>query len=153
MARGTGIIVSSEPRGIFMEGTITDTSKPGQLVEIVPNQTFVGGEPNFRARSQSNGAAGPIFVLLNDDEQGKLSTDAYVANTRCRVYVPLAGEDVNVLLGDATGTGDIVTQGDLFGVSSLGKIIANAGFTSTPFQSMETLPGLSADTLVWCKRL
>lgn len=151
--RGTEIIVTSEPQGRFGEGQITDTSKPGMMVEIVPNSTFIGGHPKYRARSSADGTIGPILVLLADRFQGKLSTDAYSATTQCFVYAPVAEEELNVLLGDVAGTGDIVTQGDLFGVSSAGKLKANSAYASAPFQAMETLAALTADTLLWCKYL
>jgi hypothetical protein len=153
MARGQEIIVSSEPRGVFDEGVIDDTSKPGTLMEMVPNAAFVGGRPTWRASSHAAGAKGPVVVLLPDQLQGKTATDAYVAGTRCFLYWPVAGENLNLLLGDVAGTGDIVTQGDLFGSTTTGKIIRNSSYTSAPFQAMESLAAATADALVWVKYL
>jgi hypothetical protein len=175
MARGNEIIVSAHPMGKFEEGIITDTSLPGMFMEMVPATAFVGGRPSFRARSQSDGALGPICILRGDELQGKLSVgakqsdvtsggvtvkgnlavgDAYVAGTRCFVYWPVAGEDLNAILGDVAGTGDTVTQGDLFGISSTGFLKADSSYTSAPFQAMETLAGaVTGRTVVWVKYL
>lgn len=148
--KGQKIILSAEPRGVFMEGTITDASYPGMCMEIVPSTTFVGGRPSFRARSAAAGAKGPIFVLLPDTQGGQLATTVYTANTHGFLYAPAMGEELNMLVGDVAGTGDTIAQGDLFGVNNDGKLKANSSYTSAPFQAMEAITSaLTADKLVW----
>lgn len=151
MAKGNEIILSAYPQGKFMEGTITDTSSPGMCVEIVPATAMIDGRPSFRARSLTAGAIGPVAVLLPDSMQGKLATDAYVANTRCFVYYPMAGEELNMLVGDVAGTGDTIAIGDLYGVNNDGKLKANSSYASAPFEAMEASAALTADKLVWFK--
>ncbi len=153
MSRGTGIIVSSEPRGVFLEGVIDDSSKPGTQMEMVPNSTFVGGRPHWRASTRNDGAKGPVFVLREDKSQGKTATDAYVSGTRCFLYAPVAGEQLNLLMSDVTGTGDLVTQGDIFMTTQGGLIRANQGGTSAPFQAMESLAQVSGSNLLWISYL
>jgi hypothetical protein len=176
MAKGTKIIVSSEPHGTFEEGIINDTSSPGYLVERVTSKAFQGNVGWFQARqTQSAGGVGPVCVLLEDQLQGKVGVkyvfgagtssggvtvaglpqvgDAYVANTRCRVYWPIAGEQLNLVLGDVAGTGDTVSQGALFGANNNGKIIADSSYNDAPFQAMETLTALTADTPLWVQYL
>lgn len=150
MALGSTIIVSADPQGKFLEGIITDTSKPGQCVEIVPAVAPVGGRHSLRASSHADGAKGPVIVLLEDDLQGFGMTTAYVSGSRCRAYTPIMGEELNMLLGDVAGTGDSVAIGDLFGVANGGKIKRNSSYASAPFQALEALAALTADTLVWC---
>lgn len=155
MARGNTIRVSTVPYGSFMEGTISTASFPGTLMEIIPNTAFTNDRPSFRPRSQVAGAAGQTWVLLDDPYQGFLPGTAYTAGTRGFLYNPLSGEEINVLVANGPGTNNPVTQGDLFAVLSNGKLyhVSVGGATSIPFQSMETLPALSADTLVWCVKL
>jgi hypothetical protein len=173
VAKGTRILVQTDPHGTFDEGVINDTSKPGTFVEQVPATAGQGGRLQFRARSRSAGAAGPVAILLEDNNQGFAGIGtgtavvsggvtvpaspapgpAYVSGTRCRVYWPAEGEDLNAILGDVAGTGDIVTQGDLFGINNNGKLIANSSYASAPFQAQETLTGATGDELIWVKFL
>jgi hypothetical protein len=100
--------------------------------------------------TRADGDKGPVIILLPDSFQGFLATVAYVSGTRGFLYMPIAGEDLNLLVGDVAGTGDIVTIGDLYGVTqNTGKLKVNAAFASAPFQANETLPALTADALVW----
>ncbi len=175
MARGTSIVVSADPKGHFDEGIIQDTSVPGTLMEMVPTTAPAGGRFNYRARSQAAGAVGPICVLREDVFQGKLGVgaitpsvtsggvtkvggygavgDAYVSGTRCFLYWPIAGEELNLVLGDVAGTGDKVTQGDLFAVNNNGKLIADSSNNDAPFQALETINPITADTVVWMRYL
>lgn len=175
MARGTNIVITAEPRGQFLEGTITDTSVPGTVMEVVPADAGIGGRKKYRAASHAAGAKAPIYVLLPDYMQGKLGVggleagavsggvtqganyaavgDAYVANTRCFLYAPLMSEELNLVLGDVAGTADSVAIGDLFGVNNNGKLIANSSYTSAPFQAMEAMSNVSADTMLWVQYL
>lgn len=154
--RGNEIIVSAFPQGKFMEGTITDTSKPGTCMEIVPNSTMQGGRFQYRASSKTTGATREIIVLLPDPMQGGLPTAAYVANTRCFMYVPIVGEQMNVLTAAEPGTGsaDAFHIGDLLGVNSSGLSVPNSAYTSTPWTVQEHIVQSPADTptLVWVER-
>lgn len=153
MAKGNEIIVTAEPRGTFDEGIITDTSKPGTFMEIVPATAPVGGRFSWRARSLTAGSKGPLVILLNDSEQGKTSADAYVSGTRCRLYWLCAGEEYNVRVADVAGTADDVAIGDLFGVDATGKAKANAGYASAPLQALEVKTDPTAEYLLWVKCL
>ena len=151
---GSLIIVSSETGGKFLEGTITDTSKPGTCMEIVPATTPIQGHHSYRACSRTAGLKGPIAVLLEDDLQGVVASGAYVAGTRGRLYMPLAGDDLNMLVGDIAGTSDTIAIGDGFGVLNTGKLHPDSSYASVPFQAQEAYTSaLLADTLVWVKYL
>jgi hypothetical protein len=151
--RGSQILIQGEPQGTWDEGTITDTSKPGTVMEEVPGTAYANGRPSWRARALTAGAKGVVAVLLPDTLQGKTATDAYVSGTRCFLYFPIAGENLNMLVGDVTGTGDTIAIGAKFGINNDGKLKADSTYTSAPFEAQETLTALTADTLVWMKYL
>src|SRR5262245_23392713 len=106
MARGAAIVINADVKGNWDEGIVTDTSKPGTHMEIVPAVAPTGGRFSYRARSAANGAKGPILILVNDWEQGQVATTAMVANTGGhKFYWPLPGDDLNCLVAESTGTG------------------------------------------------
>lgn len=150
MAKGTKIIVASNPRGLFEEGIISGTPKPGTLMEKKAATVYVSGRPTYQAVTRADGAIGSVCVLLPDTMQGKLSTDAYVSGTRGFLYFPVAGEDLNLLVGDVAGTADDVAIGDKFGITqNTGKLKANSGFASAPFEANEVITDPVADYLLW----
>lgn len=154
--KGNEIILTSAPRGIFLEGIITDTSKPGTCMEIVPGTAPKGGRHSWRASTLAQGRPRMIAILLPDQLQGKGPTDAYVASTRCFLYCPIAGEELNVLV-DIVGTGTGATTG-----ASIGELLEanpNGHFTlevsvtaPCPFVSMENVADIATGpqaVLVW----
>lgn len=152
MAIGDSIIVSAEPGGRFLEGLITDTSKPGTMVEIVPNSVpTAGGE--FKWRCYTPGTTGDprlVAILLADELQGGLATQAYTANTRCFIYCPLPGEILNILLKDVAGTGDTHQLGErLVAETGSGKFIAQSTSANiAQFQLVEAIStAVTADGL------
>lgn len=154
MAKGNGIIVSPEPRGIFWEGTISGTPKPGTIMQI---QAGTDADDNGRFTFEvynvaADGNQRPMFVLLPDWGQGKLATDAYVTGSHGYLYVPVAGEELNMLVANIAGTGDDFDVGSLFMVDDgTGKLIITTGSPeSEPFMCLEDVAALTADTLVWC---
>jgi hypothetical protein len=156
MAKGSEIILTNNPKGIFDEGIISGTPKPGTCVEIVPTTAPVGGRFTYRAVTRANGAKGPVCVLLPDRLQGKLATDAYVTATRCFLYWPIAGEELNMLLRETVGTGTAgeTNIGDLLAIeSATGELMAGGALASQPFWLMEHLGVTSADQLVFVKYL
>ena len=152
--KGSEIILTSPPRGVFDEGIIDAALKPGQIVEITPNTAFDNGRPHWRASSLAAGTHRGIAVLVNDSEQGQLATTAYVANTRCFVYWPASGEELNLLMGNIAGTGSAedIQQGQALGVDTTGKLIVDSTYNSRPFEAMEPVHGfVTADFLLWVK--
>lgn len=172
MARGTQIVVTSNPKGVFLEGIVSGTPFPGMVAELTPAVAPVGGRHTWRARSLASGAKGGVFVFREDDLQGKLGVgapqpgavpfsggtqpyagsglgDAYVSGTRCFLYAPIMGEEMNVVRESAAGTADDVAIGDLFSVNNVGKLIPTTS-VSAPFQAMEVISDPTADYLLWC---
>ena len=161
-ARGCNrIIVSSNPKGKFLEGYVSGTPKPGTVMEMM-STAVSAGKNTFRATTRSTGAKGPQYVLLGDLLQGRLEVgaslgtalgntpgDAYVSGDRCFLYVPVAGEELNMIVASVAGTADDVAIGDLFGVETVtGKLKANSSYTATPYQAMETITDPTADYLL-----
>jgi hypothetical protein len=153
MSKGNLIVVSSNPKGVFLEGTIDDTSKPGTLMQIEA-KAFLNGEPFWQAASiGTDGFPALIAVLREDILQGFLPTQAYVSGTRCFLYCPAMGEDVNVLVGEGAGTANTFAIGDYFMLDSdAGVLIPASGSpASRPFQCMETVTQVAGSNLTWCK--
>jgi hypothetical protein len=156
MANGNEIIVSAHPRGHFEEIIVSGTPKPGTCLSPT-TAARVGGrrtmEPAGTTASLGMGADGdliPVCVLLPDHLQGKGPTDALVAGQRAMVYYPIAGEELNVLFQNNTGTADDIAVGDKLMIDDgTGKILKSAGPpASEPFVAMEAIVDPTADQLL-----
>jgi len=146
--RGAGIIVSADPQGKFLEGIIDGTPKPGQAVSVKAATEPVGGAFTWEPWALGDGAYGITAILLPDHMQGKLATDAYVDADRCFIYAPIAGELMNILLENQSGTADSFAIGDLLSPKSTnGKFIANTSDEKPAFTCMQTKAALTADDL------
>jgi hypothetical protein len=132
--QGNGIIVSSNPRGVFLEGAIkaAETPKPGTILQI---DASAGLDANdrfifeiYNRDADGNRPHGPLCILLTQDKRGVVETTAYAAGDACECYVPIAGEEFNLLIADISGTADDVAVGDIFIIDDgTGKLIANTG--------------------------
>lgn len=153
--KGNDIVLSVPPRGVMEEGIVSGTPKPGTVMQIKAGTAPVNGRFTWEASSVTSGSPRMLALLLADPEQGKLPTDAYVSGTRCFLYFPLIGEEVNVLTAAEPGTGsaDTFKIGDVLGVSNAGLAIPNSAYTFTPFTALEYLVQTPADTqtLLWVK--
>ena len=161
MAMGNEIIVSGEPKGVFKEGWIDDTTtpKPGTVMEIdwsvaINNGRFTWepyGTTDYDAPKgvENDGDQRLIAVLLPDELRGKTPADAYAAGERCFLYVPANGEELNMIVEDVSGTGDDHAVGDYLMVDDgTGKLLAaDADAESNPFILLENIVNPMADTL------
>lgn len=149
------IVASVEPRGRFIEGIIEGTPKPGTVMQIKAATEPVNGRLTYQVYNKAaDGARGQIAVLCEDRLQGKTVSDAYVTGTRGLLYFPVPGDELNMLLDDdGIGTSDDFAIGDSFMVDDgTGKLVAaNGTAESEPFVLLETVAGLSADTLALCQ--
>jgi len=155
MAQGNEILISAVPNGRFLEGLIDGTPKPGTVMQVKAATEPVSGRHTWEVYNRDadgDRPQGPIAVLLPDQLQGKLATDAYVTGTRGFLYAPIAGDEVNMLLADVAGTGDDHAIGELLIVDDgTGLLIATTGTPeSEPFVVMETITDPTTDTLVHC---
>lgn len=161
MAKGNKIVVTATPRGRFLEGIIIGTPKPGIVVEIVRGTapdasgafTYKPAGTDAAAGVQGMAADGdrlPIILLIEDMLQGRTTDTAYVSGERCFMYVPVAGEEVNVRIENQTGTADDFVIGDKLIVDDgTGKMLISASTPeSEPFIALETVSDLTADYLM-----
>src|SRR5678815_560648 len=159
MARGNEILIGpgTEPKGRYVEGIVAagQTFYPGMAVQIDPTIALVGGKWThkiFDADADGGRPKGPIVIVLNDPMQGKVLTDSYAAGTRFFGYIPLPGDELNLLLLNITGTADDHAVGEILIIDdTTGKFIATTGSPETePAMLLEAVTDPLADTLVWC---
>lgn len=158
MPRGNEIIVTSQPRGVFKGIKVDGTPKPGTIMTPKPGTAIDGNgiiemEPAGVSAGimSADGDRIPIAVLLRDDKQGKTSDDAYADGDMAEVYFPLPGEELNVLFGNLSGTGDDVVAGTTLLVvdDGTGKVQPTASTPeSEPFLALESITDPTADQLV-----
>lgn len=157
MSRGNSIILSSNPKGQFVEGTIdsaVSTAKPGHAVQIKAATEFVGGRPFFQlAAPGTDGEDIVHMILIEDNLQGFTMTSTFAAGTRARAYVPIAGEEMNIRVGEVAGTGNTFAIGDQFMINASGGYYIPA--TGSPPQSvafvcMETEVQVAGQSLIHC---
>jgi hypothetical protein len=140
-----------------MEGIIAtgETPKPGQIVQIQIATAEQGNRWTweiYNADADGGRPKGPFIVLCEDLLQGKTTADAYAAGDRAFGYVPLPGDELNLLLLDIAGTADDHTKGEMLIVDdTTGKLIATTGSPETEVAMLlETVTDPTADTLAHC---
>lgn len=164
MAWGTNIIVSEKPKGVFREGIGSGTLYPGMIVEKTSTAPS-GGRFTYQARSTTAGSKGAIAVVLGSQgvagllgflgvgaalsPGGNAVGDSISSGERISIYYPVAGEDLNLVVGSVAGTADDVAIGAKFGVNNDGKLKADSSYTSCPFESNETITDPTTDYLLW----
>ena len=156
MALGNSILVTGEPKGVYIDGIVSGTPKPGTLMELFTTAT-VGGRHTYRVyQPGTDGEQRAVIILLAKELEGGIATAAYVTGDRAMFYCPLPGEEVNVLAknigGTSTGSSDSFAIADVLTVDTgTGKVIATTGTPEMePFQVLETVAEITADTLVHC---
>ncbi len=151
-ARGSKIIITTDPKGVFLEGIIATAEKPGTICQITSAFSNGGRHTYGVYNPGTDGERRAIIVLLEDDNQGKVVTDAYTAGKRARFYVPQAGEELNILFHNQTGTADDVAVLDPMIVDTgTGKIHTTTGSPeSEPFIALEAQVDPTADVLLPC---
>lgn len=156
MARGNRIVVSSEPKGHFMEGYIAsgETPKPGTIVQRDATVALKGGRHTYKIYNRDadgNLPQGPYYVLMEDYLQGKTPSDAYAEGERCFLYCPLAGDELNLIVGNIAGTADDHALGEILMVDDgTGKLIVTTGTPESEVAVLlEAITDPTADTLAW----
>jgi len=152
MAKGNEIVVESQ-HGKKVEGTIDGALKPGTVVQVKAATEPTNGRFTWEAYdAAADGNQRLIAVLDIDHLQGKTATDAYTSGDHCFIWIPMPGDELNMLAADVAGTADDVAIGDIFIVDDgTGKLIATTGTPeSEPFIALETVTDPTADHLVHC---
>lgn len=154
--QGSKIIVASEPRGTFLEGVVSGTPYPGTVMQLQAGTAPVGGRFTWEAYNPSADGDPRLWaVLIEDDLEGFAFSTAYVSGNRCKLYCPIPGEHMNMLVAGQVGTGsaNAFTIAERFiaqhGTGLLIKESTSA--TQAPFISLEHID-LPADQQgwVWC---
>ncbi len=151
--KGTSIIACSDPKGKFLEGIISGTPKPGVRMQIVAATEPINGRLTWAVYvpvpGTDGGPGGAIAILTEDTLQGKTTDDAYVTATRCFMYCPAAGEEMNIRVGEVAGTANSYAIGDLLmSDAEDGIFVPNLGGQDVPFQVMETAALIAGSSLV-----
>lgn len=159
MAKGNSIVVSANPKGTFHEGIIGSglTPYPGIVMQIDHSVALVGGRNTFvlyNADADGGRPKGPYYILMENYLMGKVMTDPWAAGERAMFFCPAAGDEVNLLFGDQSGTGatsDIAIGDILIPNDTDGEWLVTTGTPETePAQAKEAYSDLTADQLVWC---
>lgn len=144
------IVVSGDPKGHFIEGTLAAaiTPKPGTLLKLQSDGTY-------SIWTGTDGDRDEMIILCEDWGQGKLPTDAYAASDHFFAYIPVHGDEIQVLFGNVAGTADDVAVGDkLIHVNATGKFIVTTGSPqSQPFKALESITDPTADQLLLVRRI
>lgn len=155
---GTRIVVSSAPKGMFMEVVISGTPKPGTLMQFQIGTAFDGGNrPTYEVYNPGgDGFPQGVAVLTEEGPHANLGRDfdrAFTSGDRGMLYFPIPGDELNLRRSDITGTGspgeDISVGEKLMAISGTGFVSPVAvGLANSPaykpFRAMEAItdPGL-----------
>lgn len=154
--RGNKIVVNADPRGHFEWGYLTTAEKPGTIVQIDPSVALKSGKHTwvvYNRDADGNRPLGPFAVLVEDEYQGRSNDTAYTAGDFVKMYFPQAGDELNLLFFNQSGTGDDVALGDLLIVDDgTGKVFTTTGSPETEVAvALEALVDPTADVLLWCR--
>lgn len=139
--KGTRILVTSKPRGVFEDVYISGTPSPGTVMQIKAATAAVGGVFTMEVfNADTDGDQRMIAVLLERDQDTSIYSDAYADGELGRVYFPAMGEKLNMRFENTAGTGDDVAIGDLLEVNdTTGLLQATASGESEPFVALEAV--------------
>jgi hypothetical protein len=148
--KGSRVLITGEPKGRFLEGTISGTPLPGTIMQIKAD-TAIDGNGHFTFEAFNRDAdgdnpQGPLFVLLEKGE-GYTYATAYANGDHGFLYCPLPADELNLLWAAAgTATTDSVAVGDLAIVNDGdGLLIDTTGSPEQePFMACEALTDVVA---------
>lgn len=158
--RGSDIVLPSDPRGMYLEGYAGEALSPGQIVNIKRGVKLRDGNAfTWEAYDGAGGVGsstgsgsdgnGLLAVVNIDFLQGKSATDAYASGDRVFLYVPYAGEMINIMVDSSVGSIEI---GDTLKPKNGDGTLQEASSSDSyiPFQSAEEDGSISSDTLIAC---
>lgn len=146
--------------GRILEGIVSGTPYPGTVMQRKAATEPVSGAYTYEAYNRDadgNRPQSALWILLEPGvlDPSKLITDAYADGGRCRLYCPVPGDWLLMLVSKAgTGTGDSIAIGDILIVDDeTGYLVATTGSPETEsFSALETMSDVSATgTLTLCE--
>lgn len=156
MARGNRIVVNPDAKGAYEWGYLAGAYYPGNIVQIDPTVALKAGKHTWKLYDRAadgDRPLGPFGVLVEDLYKGKAATEALVSGELAKIYIPLPGDELNLMFGNASGTADDVTLGMAMMVDDgTGEIIPTAGSPQeAPFVALEAITDPTADQLLWVR--
>lgn len=155
---GNRIVVSPSAQGHYGEGIVGAglTFYPGTIVQKDFTVPLQGGRNTYKyytgiASADGNRPVGAYTLVIENQYLGKTAIDSYAAGSRFMYYQPQEGDELNVLLKDTAGTGDVHNIGEVLMVNNgTGKFIITTGSPQTnPAVLKEQIAAPTADTLAW----
>lgn len=156
MARGNGIVVRCGNIDKQREwGYVTGTPKPGTIIQIDASVALKHGKHTWKAYDQGadgDRPAGPFAVLDHQQYTGQTADTAITSGDFCQIFIPLPGDELNLLFLNVGGTADDVALGDKMIVDDgTGKVTVTASTPETEIAvALEAIVDPSADQLLWC---
>ena len=163
--KGTRIINTSKAKGVFEDVYVSGTPVPGTCMELKPSTAAIAGVFTYQPAGTEAASSGNymsadgdkkcIAVLLERDQDAGIYSDAYVSGEMGRIYYPVAGEKMNMAIGDQSGTDDdyiIGTELMIDNSTDIGKLMpADSDAEVHPFTCLETSTDTAADFVAWCR--
>jgi hypothetical protein len=159
------IVLSANPKGVEIEGTLGGNFTAG--APVLPGthmQIALGVAADASGRmtwipydANANGDPRLTAILTEDFEQGFNYSNGYITGQRIFLYVPLGGEELNILLAGAAGTGsaNAFTVGERIQPSTPNGtgVVQNTSANPATFIVMEHIDEVpDVATLCWCIR-
>lgn len=152
---GNNIILTPEPRGRRLEGIARIDLLPGIVVQPVVGATEdAGNRIEWEPYDQANSGFPRIVAIADADWlQGKTGDDLIKAGKRFSIYFPLPGDELNMLVDDAAGTGATsdFSVGDPMQIQDGSGLLIDAAtgtssYLTRPFMVFENYADMTADT-------
>jgi hypothetical protein len=156
MARGGRIVVNPDAKGQYVQGYIKTAEKPGTICQIDAATALRHGQHTWEVYNRDadgNRPRGPFAVLVEDLYNGRDADTAVAAGQFVKFYVPLPGDELNLLFLNVSGTADDVALNDILIVDDgTGKVTVTTGSPETEVAvALEALVDPTADTRIWCR--
>jgi hypothetical protein len=156
MARGNRIVVNPDADGAYEWGFITTAEKPGTVLQINPSVALKSGKHTwivYTRDADGDHPKGPFAILVEDLFQARDATTAVTAGDFAKMYIPLPGDELNLLYKNVAGTADDVAAGDILTVDSgTGKVQVSSATPETEVAvALEAIVDPTADQLLWCR--
>lgn len=148
MSKGSLILINGvRPNGRFRSGILSGVCYPGMQLQMKAGVEPINGCYTYEACSTAGANQVPL-ILLEDENQGVNFTTAYADGAFGRMYVPIPGDELNLLYANISGTSDAFTIAQKVCVNNAGKFVTTTGTPQKNHQCEETVAAITADTLV-----